>query len=97
ELLRGWIDGDGYERRNSISAVTVSHDLALSMYDIAQALGKRPSLRYSEPKPSHGVKSRLPRWDFEYGLSGEGTWRSRQDDKHVWRKVRGIVEQEYSG
>ena len=96
-LFEGWMSGDGYARRNGRQGVTVSHRLAMSMYNIAQGLGMRPTIRYSEPKISHGVKSRLPRWDIEMGLSGEDTFRCELDDSHMWRKVRGIETEDYEG
>jgi hypothetical protein len=97
-ILFGWLDGDGYKRRGYYQGVTVSRELAHNMYDIAQALGKMPSISTSFPKISHGVKTRCQRWDV-YIQDGHG------EDYHcrktvgntVWRKVREIHKEEYSG
>lgn len=96
-MLEGWLDGDGYERRTTRQGNTVSHDLALAMYDIAQALGRRPAIRYSEPKVSHGVKRRMPRWDVEMGTGGDDTYRCQLEEKHIWRKVRGLLYEPFAG
>jgi Intein splicing domain len=96
-MIDGWREGDGYERRTTKQAVTVSHDLALSMFDIAQFLGQRPSIRLSHPKPSHNVKSRRPRWDIECGQSDVDSYRCEMDERNVWRKVRGVSREEFSG
>lgn len=92
-MLQGWLDGDGYRRRTTTGGVTVSHNLALAMFDIANAVGRRPTIRYSEPKISHTVKSRQPRWDIEWGDNARG----EMDEKHVWRKVQGVLLKSFNG
>lgn len=97
-IFEGWMAGDGYARRGNRQGVTVSHQLAMGMYDIAQSIGKRPSIRRSEPKISHGVKVRQPRWDLEMAINESGVnYRSQIDDKHVWRKVQGVVSEPFEG
>lgn len=96
-IWKGWIDGDGYERRNTVQGTTISRELALAMYDIAQFLGMRPSIRRSEQKATHGIKYRHPKWEVIIGTVGNDTYRCKMDDKHVWRKVRGIVKEDYNG
>lgn len=96
-MFRGWMDGDGFERRNSTSGVTISRDLALGMFDIAQALGYRPAIRRVEPVMNKWAASRRPRWEVECGNGGKDTYRCEMDETHVWRRVRGVVEEDYSG
>lgn len=95
-LLNGWLDGDGHERRKEVTGVTVSHDLALNMYDIANAIGLRPVITYMDPKLSHGVKTRQRRYDLTYATGG-GLNVCNQDDKYMWRKVDSIAIQPYNG
>ncbi len=99
-VLKGWISGDGYGRRKVIQGVTISRVLAMQMFDIANSLGKMPTIRRMEQKPDHIVKSRQPRWDIEFVTSkprGDRDWRREQDAEYVWRKVAGIVAEEFSG
>ena len=96
-ILNSWLDGDGYERRTTQQGVTVSHDLALNMFDIANALGRRPSIRTSFPKVSHGVQRRQQRWDIEYGTVSDDTYRCELDEKTVWRRVREITKEDFDG
>lgn len=96
-LLDGWLDGDGYARRNEIQGVTISKNLALGMFDIAQGLGRRPSIRKYHSSTYGTVKTRQPRWEVSMGSSGEDSYRCRMDDTHVWRKVRGVEAEDFEG
>ena len=97
-ILQGWLDGDGFTRRNTTNGVSISHDLTLSMFDIANATGKQPTIRYSQQRPSHGVKYRQPRWDLDYvTCASECNRYATQDTKHVWRKVHKIEAVKFSG
>lgn len=95
-LYEGWMAGDGHEKRISRQGVTVSHDLALSMFDIVNYLGKQPAIRHSDPKISHGVKVRQRRYDLEVSTGG-GKNRPPIDAKAMWRKVASIDTEEYQG
>lgn len=95
-MLQGWLDGDGHHAERGWGGVSISHDLALSMYDIAQALGRRPVINWGKATESPGVKVRQPRWTVEMASQSDN-WRVRQIDSHVWRKVRGVEEEEFSG
>lgn len=93
----GWVAGDGHVHGDgTVQGTTVSHDLALNMFDIANRLGRTPAIRHCDPKPSHGVKTRRRRYDV---VCGNGTGRNLppQDDKVQWRKVTSIVLESYSG
>lgn len=99
-ILRGWLDGDGwhYERRGRKRAmdhgVTISHELAIGMFDIAQALGKHPALNWQPGLVNSAAKRRQPRWTLSLA---ETDLRCRQTETHVWRKVRSIELEEYVG
>jgi hypothetical protein len=95
-LLQGWLDGDGWHSSRGESGVSISHDLTLSMFDIAQALGRRPAINWGKPTESPGVKVRQPRWTVEM-CSKSDNWRVEQDDTHVWRKVRALEREPYEG
>lgn len=95
-MLNGWLDGDniGHNR----GGVTVSHALACAMFDIAQVLGLRPSILRQDVAPSHGVKTRQPRWTLEWGNPERGDdYRSSQRDGYVLRRVDGVVREDFSG
>jgi hypothetical protein len=92
----GWIDGDGHTGENTIQGTTVSRDLALSMFDIANALGLHPRITHCDPKVSHGVKKRLRRYDVVIP-TGEGTNRQPMDDSAQWRKVMSVIAEPYQG
>lgn len=103
-MFYGWAAGDGHERRESLlQIVTVSKDLAFGMYAIANRLGLRPSLRSTEQHPSGNVKSRRRRYDLTVPIAVEMVpqrgcvWQVRQDSSYMWRKVRGIEQEHYSG
>lgn len=97
-ILSGWLSGDGYASRRleKDHGVTVSHSLALDMFAIGTAMGDRPAIQRSEPKISHGVKSRQPRWDVKYHSQGDN-FRVESDDCHMWRKVRWVNREEFEG
>lgn len=93
-MFDGWMAGDGGSHGGTLEGVTVSKDLALAMYDIAQALGRHPAITRSEPVLNSAAKSRLPRWTLSLA---PGAGRCRQDESHVWRKVRELRIEEYEG
>lgn len=98
EVFRGWMDGDGHVStiKKHINGVTVSHELALNMFDIANKLGLSPVLRKSDPKISHGVKSRQRRYDLIVSTGG-GSNKPQQDEKKQWRKITELSEKPFSG
>lgn len=94
-MLDGWLAGDGcYRKDGSAEGITVSADLALAMYDIGQATGRHPAMVRSEPVMNTAAKTRLPRWTVTFA-PGQG--RCREDDRHVWRKVRELHVEDYVG
>lgn len=95
-LFDAWMAGDGNPRRAGMRGVSVSHDLALAMYDIAQALGRMPSLLKAAPIVNQYAKARLHRWEVSLQSKGEN-YRVQMDDRHVWRSVRGIEHEDYTG
>jgi len=48
-VFDGWMDGDGHARRNERVGTSVSHELALDMFNIAQTLGFEPVITTREP------------------------------------------------
>jgi hypothetical protein len=66
------------------------------MFDIAQALGRRPIIQTCHPKASGKVKTRRQRWDVITGPTAAQNY-SRQDDQHVWRRARWVTAEEYGG
>ncbi len=89
-LLRGWLDGDGtVDEHGRQKGTTVSHCLAMSMFDLAQGLGMWPTLQLSHPKASHNVKSRRPRWDVKFQVGRQSDdYHAEQTEGYVWRKFR---------
>jgi hypothetical protein len=94
-VLSGWLDGDGCRRKDgSREAITISRELALGMYDIAQAQGHHPVIVRSEPVMNSAAATRQPRWTITLA---PGRGRCRQDDTTVWRTVRETRLEEYVG
>jgi hypothetical protein len=105
-LFAGWFDGDGsYKSAGRLIGTSVSHQLAMGMFDIANGIGYRPTVLLQFPKQTGGgAKSRRPTWrvvmakNLEKSATDEGdNYRSEQTDTHVWRKVRGIEHCDYVG
>jgi len=97
-VFDGWMSGDGNFKQRTNTGVTISRYLAVQMFQIATTLGMLPSLRRSEPKVSHGVKSRQPRYDLCFGNAGHpNNYRRQQDGKHCWRKVRELKRENFKG
>jgi hypothetical protein len=98
ETFRGWMDGDGHvsSAKKCIQGVTVSHELALNMFDITNKLGLSPVIRKSDPKVSHGVKSRRRRYDLIISTGG-GLNKPQQDENRQWRKITYLGETKYTG
>jgi hypothetical protein len=85
-ILRGWIDGDGHRRRSSVLGTTVSHNLALDMYAIAQDLGLRPTVARHNPVTNRHARTRRTHYNVEISEGGRNI-NASQDDEAVWRKV----------
>lgn len=98
-VLSGWTDGDGIGP-NRFGGSSVSHSLAMSMFDIANGLGLKPTIRQKQPKLSHGVKSRQRVSTVEWGqgeLRQKTDYRKHQTDTHLWRRVEGVEYEPFSG
>ncbi|GHB55374.1 hypothetical protein GCM10010331_49000 [Streptomyces xanthochromogenes] len=94
-MLGGWIDGDGCQRKDGcVEGVTISADLGLAMYDIAQANGRHPCILWSRPTLNSAAATRQPRWTLSMPA---GAGRCRETDTHVWRRVRSIENEDYFG
>lgn len=87
EVFEGWMDGDGYQTEKRNTGVSVSHSLAMSMFDIAQMCGLHPIIRTSIPKLNGNVKTRQNRWDVEYHDSFYG----EETETHIYRKVKEVI------
>jgi hypothetical protein len=102
-MLDGWMACEGRAAGRSGRAPrsvgsTVSKVLAFGMYDIAQALGLRPIIRWCPPKvnrqtPWYEVEIQWGRDDNENGDNP----RCAMDETHVWRRVRGIEQGAFDG
>ena len=96
-ILRGWLDGDGHARRNEVQGVTVSRALALAMFDIGNAVGRNPALRRYRAYLTHHVKTRRPRYEVTFTTAGYAAGRMEPAETAVWRKVRGVSQEDYTG
>jgi hypothetical protein len=100
-MLTGWMDGD---RQVGNSAVTVSRELALNMFDVANVHGCLPVLAtHQKGKVGRDGVQRQHAWKVGWGgketagLVGRASYRATQDDTHMWRKVCEIVEEAFEG
>lgn len=98
EVFSGWMAGDGHHGQRTNRGVTISRQLAVQMFQVANANGIMPALRRSIPALNKGVASRQPRYDLTYGIEqGSDNYRRTQDEQHCWRKVRLVEREEYKG
>lgn len=88
-VWEGWLAGDGHDPsyKNKVQGTTVSKQLALDMFAIAHGLGLEPTFNGTQPKISHGVKSRKRRYDV--CVSGSSLC-SEIEEGRTWKKVREI-------
>ena len=97
-IWEGFRIGDGYqrERNGSIEThlVTVSQQLARDLFRIGLMIGKSPSLHYSDPKPSHRVKTRRRRYSI---LSYSSPSRWPLHDLHKLVPVKRVTHEQYDG
>lgn len=102
-VLSGWCDGDGLglQDKNILGGVTISHELAINMFDIANALGLMPCLEKRKPYVKEGgiVKTRQASYLVKYRIEqkGEQTPRVRLEDTVMWRRVDKIETESYDG
>lgn len=97
-LVEGWLDGDGYENKskNLTQGTTISKHLALHIHSILSSIGKLPIITRSEPKMSHGVKSRQTRYDVIMRDTNK-TIGVKAEENIVWRKVQSLEQVEFNG
>jgi len=98
-MVRGWLDGDGwrYDRvRQYEASVSISHDLALSMYQLAVGLGRSPVIQWTKPTLNSAAKTRQPRWTVCFATTGDN-WRMKSNSEYMWRKVRSISAETFCG
>lgn len=100
-MLTGWMDGD---RQVGNSAVSISRELALNMFDIANAYGFLPIFStHQRGKVGRDGILRQHAWKVGWGGKetcgkvGQGSYRADQDETHMWRKVCEVVSETFSG
>lgn len=96
-VLSGWLDGDGSRRRGGLIGATVSKSLAANMFSIANRLGRLPSVVREKPQRNKYAKKRRHVWKVFIPDSDKGSYRAKQDDAALWRKVRSVELEPYSG
>jgi hypothetical protein len=97
----GFEDGDGYTQvkggKTSTRLVTVSPVLARQLWRIGMRLGYRPTITSTQPKLSHGVKSRRRRYDVYTYETGKRTWRPEEEDGTILAVVEQVTTEEFAG
>ena len=98
-LYLGWADGDGNEANSGYrKAASVSHDLILNMYDIANRLGWRPTVGWEAPKdrPHQKIRSKRTSW-HTWLCSKSDNWMVKLEEKTTWRRVRRLEYLPFKG
>ena len=97
-MFEGWFAGDGYRGQRTNVGSTISRKLAVQMFQIASRLGLCPALRRSEPVQNRHAKTRQPRYEISFP-KGEPTenYRRHENEDCVWRKVRLLAFEDFSG
>jgi len=94
-VISGWIDGD---RQVNNYGVTISKDLALNMFDIANSLNLMPAISIHD---KGGIKKdgilRQTSWKVGWGGSGGVNNGRKQDNTHLWRPVKELEYEDFSG
>jgi intein/homing endonuclease len=90
-VLFGWLEDDGQARRGEHVGTTVSHSLALSMYDIAQATGYHPTISTHQRGSCRRV------WEVTVGVRKQNTHdvTAYEDRWFTSRNTSGIVGVSY--
>ena len=111
-LFDAWIAGDGCTKKNNrCCGATVSHDLALNMYDVANYLGWNPTIMWEKatenPKPCPWGIGGRSKGVWKVGAQTEpyqsksvkarNNYRLRVEDHCIWRKVRELVKESFDG
>lgn len=101
-LLSGWMAGDGLGEKDRCGGVTVSHFLAMNMFDIANALGHSPTIETLQVKinPKHKIKQRKLRYIIAWPSSGKphpNCERYHKEDTVVWRRMHKVDTEPFSG
>jgi intein/homing endonuclease len=86
-ILEGYVDGDGYRRKNQVEWVSVSKTLSYQMCLLAIKSGYIPTLRRVKAKK----KTQNDCWIGMYTKNPNGNLRLQdQDDNYIYRPVRSI-------
>ncbi len=102
-LWDGFRAGDGHKRSrrpesSETTLVTVSRQLARDLYRIGLRVNYKPTLNFSDPKVSHGVQTRLRRYDVRaYETAATSTVRRPQTDLHMLAAVESVSGVAYEG
>jgi len=98
-ILQGWMDGDGLGSVDSWGGVTVSHSLAINMYNIAIFLGHAARIETLDVKinPRHKIKKRQTRYIVKWQKNpvGEQSPRYEVTDAYLWRRVDKIEFEDF--
>jgi hypothetical protein len=94
-MLTGWMDGD---RHIGNSAVSISRELALNMFDIANVLGHNPTIgiHTKEKMGSDGVQHHTS-WRVGWRPNKVGHYRFEATETHLWRAVQNVDRQPFNG
>lgn len=108
-VLRGWLEGDGCikKRGGTVNGASVSHDLLLNMYDIANHLGMRPSINLEKTSGKerelridgelqYKIKTKMDTWKLNI-RSDSDNYRVLLENGVMWRRVHKIEKIEYDG
>jgi hypothetical protein len=100
-MLEGWQAGDGLGSPGLSGGVTISHSLAMNMFDIATYLGYEPTIETLKVKvnPKHKIKERQTRYIVKWPKErkGELSPRFESEESRVWRKFHKTEAESYSG
>ena len=98
-VLYGWLDGD---RKRGTSACSISREMALNMFDIANALGMLPRFEYYPEKVDkngvHHCKAYVVHWrENQEKQIVDSRWNSKQTESEMWRAVKSVSSEPFEG
>lgn len=94
-ILTSWMDGD---RQIGTNGVSVSRELALNMFDIANAMGHLPILStHTKDRIDSRGQHHQHAWKVGWGDKGKPNHGTEQDDRWMWRKVYDLESEPFEG
>lgn len=101
--MSGWHAGD---KKTECSAATVSHEMAMNMFDIANVLSKRPRFEYmpehTDKNGVHHQAAYVVWWENRTMEESEASlvakrWKTEDEPDCMWRRIESVEHVPFDG